>query len=324
MIALLLAVAIAILFPLVVTLAFMVGSVRGRRANLSQAPARSFCKRPHPDRRTRPMTKTIPALIALPLLFTACGSSGGPVGADANATPASGVPDSEKPAPGASEPVTLTAADGVHIYGDYYPAAEPKATVLLFHMAGSNRTEYAEIAPILARAGYNALAIDQRSGGDIVGGSNETVAGIGSSTDDYMAALPDLEAALAWGRTKGEPVIVWGSSYSAALVFLLAAKHPGEVAALLAFSPGEYLGDTQAVHKAAAALKIPVFVTSASDPQEIAAAKSILGSVKGDTSEQFVPQTGVHGSSTLIESKNPQGATANRAAVMAFLSQVTT
>ena len=36
-------------------------------------------------------------------------------------------------------------------------------------------------------------------------------------------------------------ILVWGSSYSAALVFLLAAEHQDEIKAILAFSPGEYL-----------------------------------------------------------------------------------
>ena len=269
------------------------------------------------------MTKTLTALFALPLLLAACGSSGGPVGADANATPASGVPEEAAATPGEAQPVTLTAADGVTVHGLYYPADEAKATILLFHQAGSNKAEYATIAPTLAKAGYNALAIDQRSGGDMFGASNATVQGVGSSTEDYVAALPDLEAALAWGRTKGEPVIVWGSSYSAALVFLLAAKHPGEVAALLAFSPGEYLTDKQAVKRAAASLKIPLFVTSAPDREEVDAARSILSAAKGDGNQQYVPEAGVHGSSTLIAAKNPDGAARNRTAAMAFLAGLT-
>ena len=269
------------------------------------------------------MTRTLTALLALPLLLAACGSGGGPVGENANATPASGDPAETELAPGQGQPVTLTASDGVKVQGAYYPAKDAAATILLFHQAGSNKTEYATIAPDLAKAGYNALAIDQRSGGDMFGASNATVAGVGSSTDDYMAALPDLEAALAWGRTKGEPVIVWGSSYSAALVFLLAAKHPGEIAALLAFSPGEYLADKTAVRDAAAKLEIPLFVTSAPSQQEVDAAQSVLSPAKNDINQQYVPEAGVHGASTLIEAKNPKGAAANRAAVMAFLKQVT-
>jgi hypothetical protein len=53
------------------------------------------------------------------------------------------------------------------------------------------------------------------------------------------------------------------ASRPARLVFLLAAKHPQDVKALLAFSPGEYLASPSSVRSAAAQLSIPIFVTSA-------------------------------------------------------------
>ncbi|WP_204283332.1 hypothetical protein, partial [Klebsiella pneumoniae] len=82
--------------------------------------------------------------------------------------------------------------------------------------------------------------------------------------------------------------------------FLLAAEHPGEVKAVLAFSPGEYFDDAKLVRTAAAKVKAPVFVTSAQDGREIDAARDILAAVPGEK-EQFVPkQGGVHGSSTLL------------------------
>ena len=77
--------------------------------------------------------------------------------------------------------------------------------------------------------GFHALAIDQRSGGERWGYENETVNKLGESTK-YLAALPDLEAALKWKADGGYggKTLVWGSSYSAALVFLLAAEHDGD------------------------------------------------------------------------------------------------
>jgi hypothetical protein len=82
-------------------------------------------------------------------------------------------------------------------------------------------------APRLAGLDYHSLAIDQRSGGRMWGQSNRTAGAFGSDAD-YRAALPDLEAALEWPRMQGLPArsIVWGSRYSAALVFLLAANIP--------------------------------------------------------------------------------------------------
>ena len=74
------------------------------------------------------------------------------------------------PVVGAQQEVTLTAADGVKISGTYYAAASKSAPIiLLFHQAGSNRWEYAPIAPRLVKAGFSALAIDARHGGGDVG-----------------------------------------------------------------------------------------------------------------------------------------------------------
>jgi dienelactone hydrolase len=124
-----------------------------------------------------------------------------------------------------------------------------------------------------------------------------------------MQALPDLEAALAWAKTQhgGKPVLVWGSSYSAALGFLLAARHPKRIAGILAFSPGEYLRKTpQAVSKAAAQVKVPVFImTPTKETKTIA---PILAALKGKDVTTHVLDTAVHGSSALIEKRCPKAA----------------
>jgi dienelactone hydrolase len=221
----------------------------------------------------------------------------------------------------AGEKVTLSAADGVTVYGEYWGTGDRAMTlVLLFHQAGSNRGEYAPIAVRLVAEGHNALAIDQRSGGSRWGQSNKTVRQLGHSTG-FGETLPDLEAALAWARSSGHtgPVLLWGSSYSAALVFLVAAKHPREVAGVLAFSPGEYISGAS-IRGAAAKLNIPVFVTSASDREEVAAARDLLDAVPAARKEQLVPRQGVHGSSTLRADQNPKGAEENWHAVSAFLA----
>lgn len=223
-------------------------------------------------------------------------------------------------------PIQLKAADGVTVFGLQYRAAQPKALILLFHQAGSSKGEYATIAPRLVAAGYSALAIDQRSGGDLYG-PNETAAHAppkpGQSQDaGYPAAEADLKAALDWGVQQKLPVILWGSSYSAALVFDVAAQNPGKVKALLAFSPGEYMPDKHFVGRAASALTIPVFVDSAANADEIEAARTIADTVPGGRATQYVPVAGVHGSSTLIAAKNPKGADANWQAALAFLKRV--
>jgi dienelactone hydrolase len=181
----------------------------------------------------------------------------------------------------ASEPrlITLRASDGASVYAWHYPAADKTLpAILLFHQAGSNHAEYATIAPRLAALGHHSIAIDQRSGGRMWGQSNRTAGEFGKD-GDYLAALPDLEAALEWPPLQDFPLrsIVWGSSYSGALVFLLAAKHPSAVAAIMAFSPGEYLGADHSVRYAAAKVQVPVFITCAKDSEEVVAAQAIAG-----------------------------------------------
>lgn len=228
----------------------------------------------------------------------------------------------ENQGPISAEPVTLTAADGVKIAGVYTRAAKPKALLLLFHQAESGKDEYALLAPQLAQAGYSSLRIDQRAGGTLFG-VNETVKMLGHSAS-YAEAKQDLDAAFAWARQQKLPILLWGSSYSAALIFPLAAAHPGEVRALLAFSPGEYLDDKGAVARAAKQVSAPIFVTSAQDGKEEDAARAILAASPSTQKTQFEPKLGgVHGSSTLLRTKNPNGAQEAWRATLAFLDEVT-
>lgn len=136
-------------------------------------------------------------------------------------------------------------------------------------------------------------------GGNLYG-TNRTVAMLGQS-QSYLAAQRDLDAAITWAEKTfpGLPVIAWGSSYSASLVFLAAANHPGEIAKLLAFSPGEYFSEEYfegepAVARAAQRITIPVFVDSAADKDEIEAAKTILAASPSKLKVQYVPSHGIH------------------------------
>jgi alpha-beta hydrolase superfamily lysophospholipase len=219
-------------------------------------------------------------------------------------------------AQGKARPVTLRSHDRVSISALVYEAAHPKAVILLFHQALSSKAEYATIAPRLAAAGYTALAIDQRSGGSLYG-PNETVSRLGRSAT-YEETKPDLVAALDWAVPQHLPVVLWGSSYSAALVFEVAAEHADQVSAVIAFSPGEYLKQSGAVARASAQVYAPIYVTSS--PDEVDAARQILAASPAAAKTQFVPKFGVHGSSTLIEARDPKGAAENWDHVLAFLA----
>jgi dienelactone hydrolase len=225
----------------------------------------------------------------------------------------------------AAEPATIWLAtqDDVEIRGDLYALpgekAESSPVVLLFHQAGSNRGEYAEIAPRLNALGFHALAIDQRSGGERWGFKNLTVEKLGNSTS-YLAALPDLAAALKWKDEAGYTgkTVVWGSSYSAALVFLLAAEHD-EIDAILSFSPGEYLGERKdEVRRAARKVSKPVLVLTPADEED--RARPIVDVIAGEDRQLVIPDEAVHGSSMLVPDRNP-GAEQIWPAVGAFLKR---
>ncbi|HZG46502.1 MAG TPA: alpha/beta hydrolase [Allosphingosinicella sp.] len=230
---------------------------------------------------------------------------------------------SERPAaPPDPEAVELVAANGIKLCGTYRRAVDPKALILLFHQRGSSRAEYFEIAPRLAANGYSSLAIDQRGGGDRWRVPNRTAEQWGE-TQSHLEAMPDLEAAFAWGAAQGLPLVLWGSSYSAALVFLLAAAHPGQVRALLAFSPGDYV-EGGLVVAAARELHVPVFITSATTLNEVGYAQPVFDAVGSADKTYFLPaEGGEHGSLTLIRSENPDGYEEMWGAVLSFLQRLT-
>lgn len=228
----------------------------------------------------------------------------------------------------AQQSVQFKAPDGVEIFGTYYAASNSsRPVILLFHQAGSNHFEYAPIAPKLVAAGFSCLAVDQRWGGEMWGHTNETVKKLGhteTAADKVTDLEADLEGAIAWAHARNphRKFILWGSSYSASLVFVAAAQHPNEIAGVLAFSPGEYFeAQPTMIEDAAMKVHVPVFVTSENDPDQLRQATKIFDAVSSRDKVHYKAQFAVHGSSTLRTDRNVKGAAANWAAVMKFLKQ---
>ncbi|MBA4782060.1 MAG: alpha/beta hydrolase [Rhizobiales bacterium] len=209
-----------------------------------------------------------------------------------------------------AETVTFKAADGLSVTANLEKASSATA-IVLFHQAGSSRGEYATIAPRLNNLGYTTLAVDQRSGGTFAGVVNETAkaAAKAGKPDDYADARPDMEAAISYARALPgiKRVVIWGSSYSAALVLLIAGEKSVKVDGALSFSPGEYLRGTS-VRGAAAAIAVPTFLSSARS--ETAQWQPFLKAIpKTANAVGFVPEgAGVHGSSALIAGRSPNAA----------------
>jgi len=224
----------------------------------------------------------------------------------------------------AMETVTFPAADGLAVTADLYLAHDRGAPfIILFHQAGNSRGEYLDIAPRLNALGFNALAVDQRSGGAAKGVRNETaaLARTQGKRGGYLDALPDMEAAIAWARSSGRAagkLIIWGSSYSASLVLKLAGERPGACDAVLAFSPGEYFSGSDFIAKSARGIVVPAFITSA--PGEHGDWAGIFEAIPSAAKRSFLPERGVHGSSALWSSTT--GNQAYWKAVEAFLAEV--
>ena len=225
----------------------------------------------------------------------------------------------------AQEAVTFLAADGIVVHADRYPHEGNRArgVILLFHQAGGNAGEYREIAPRLAALEFDSLAVDQRMGGSMFGQPNRTMAGLTGPVMSFDAVLPDLAAALAFAQVTwpGEPVLLWGSSYSADLVVALAADQPEGVEAVLAFSPVGLLRDRDLLDLATQ-VRAPVFITYASADNERDLAEALTHALPQGLATLDAPAPGTHGSGTLSPDLNSAGWDAEWAAVEAFLNRV--
>ena len=221
--------------------------------------------------------------------------------------------------------VSFAAADGVRVYGDVYASAAGKTapTILLFHQAGGDaRGEYLRIAIRLLDEGYNVIAVDQRSGGDRFGGENRTVAALDNAEFGYCDAYPDLEAALTYAREAGfsGPLAVWGSSYSAALVFQLGAKNAQEVDAILGFSPaaGPPLADC-ALRPYLEDLAVSALALRPRREYEIESVRKQMEEFDSVGVQTYVADPGVHGSSMLSDERVQASTEATWTVVLEFL-----
>ena len=226
------------------------------------------------------------------------------------------------------EEIILKTSDGITIYGDIYRSSAGKSApmIMLFHQGGANaRAEYASIIPKLQEEGYNILAIDQRRGGDWLGGNNRTVDKLGAVEYSYCDAYPDIEAALAYVEDNGYTGkrIVWGSSYSAALVIQLAAQYREDVAGVLAFSPAS--GDPMEGCRAGpylADLTVPLLVLRPASEMERESVRDQFEAVQEAGHLTYISENGVHGSSMLNPERVDGSVEEHWARVMEFIDNV--
>lgn len=199
------------------------------------------------------------------------------------------------------ETIEFKSKDGLLITADDYLAKDAKNTLLLCHRSHFNRGEYKEIAPKLNKLDFNCIAIDQRSGMEVLGTTNETYnrAKQEGKATGYMAAKPDIEAAIdyAFVLSQNQPIILIGSSYSASLALLIASEGNKKVKAVVAFSPGEYLKGVNLAH-AIKDIKIPTLILSSK--KEIGDTTKLIAQADPLFVKQYKPKgEGAHGARVL-------------------------
>ena len=205
------------------------------------------------------------------------------------------------------EPVSFESKDGLSISADLYKVHDATAPfIVLCHQAGWSRGEYREIAPKLNTLGFNCMAIDQRSGGKVNGIDNESTARATKANKpvDYVDAEQDIIAAVEYARENyaAGKLILWGSSYSAALTLRVTGEHSDKIDGALAFAPGEYFTRSGKpgnwIATSAKKISCPVFITSAQNEKKNWA--KIYAAIESESKTSFLPKTkGNHGSRAL-------------------------
>jgi pimeloyl-ACP methyl ester carboxylesterase len=205
--------------------------------------------------------------------------------------------------------LNFSSSDGLAIYADHYFADISYPYILLFHQLESSRGEFREIAPRLNKLGYNCLAVDLRTGGEINFIRNETILNSpsGISSRRLLESKKDMEASIDFARSlSGKKVVLFGSSFSASLALILAAERE-DVLAVVAFSPGEYFTGNPTVSSKLSQLTKPSFIAAARAERKIVL--EMTRTIPPARKTVFFPSSaeGSHGAKSLFEQEKGNG-----------------
>ena len=141
----------------------------------------------------------------------------------------------ESQAEAAGRAVTWTAPDGTSLAGMLYETGRQAPGVVLVHMLGRSKDEWAAVASRLQEVGVTTLAMDLRGHG----GSSGSSGTLTPMTADVRAAAEWL---VARGNVRPGSVAIVGASLGATLAVLAAADSPS-VRAVALISPSlDYRG----------------------------------------------------------------------------------
>jgi len=219
----------------------------------------------------------------------------------------------------------ISSTDGLNIEADYwkYSAGSKQPVILLCHQAGWSKGEYVKTGEWISSLGYDVVAIDQRSGGEVNGVVNQVhkQAKRKKLATDYLSAKKDIQSVLYFLSKKfiNRKVILVGSSYSSALALRLAGEEHQALKAVVAFAPGEYFKDKKDLSSVLPQIKIPVFVTGTKN--EVKTRAHLWSKIPKSQLTLFEPLgPGHHGSRALWTDK--EGRKAYRKAFLKFLNKI--
>jgi len=189
--------------------------------------------------------------------------------------------------------VSFTSADGTPLAGLLYEAAHrPAPGVILVHMLGKSKEEWAHLADRLQDAGATVLAIDLRGHGSA-----------GGSAAVLPPMVADVRAAIDWlnGRpgVRAAGLAVVGASLGANLAALASADAP-QVRAIALLSPSlDYRGlrlDAGVIKKIGG--RAIWLAASTSDPYSLRTIRELAAA--GATVEQHLGTARGHGTQILV------------------------
>ena len=182
------------------------------------------------------------------------------------------------------ELVNFNASDNLKITADLYETEkESDKWMIMVHQAEFSRGEFKEAARRMIKVGYNCLAVDLRSGGEVNFVQNETAA---------------LAKELGYPKNKNAQITLFGSSFSASFCLKL-AKERNDLTCVIAFSPGEFFEPAFSVKQAISGLQLPVYIGCAKSEFEYV--KELASLISSKKKVIFKPERGegLHGSKTL-------------------------
>jgi len=174
--------------------------------------------------------------------------------------------------------VTVTAADGIHLAGDFYSSGKPGQGLLIFHQCSRDRVIWERIVTALARSGRHVLVLNPRGIGDSQGAQWDYDGNLNHALDYWRKNWSaDAESAYQWliaqPGVQQDNVVAAGAGCGAFLALLTAERHYPAVRSTVLFS--DFDDDSTRRFLASAPRLAILSAVSEQDPMSFTAAKEI-------------------------------------------------